>query len=192
MANPNSFKEKVISNQDFSKVIKFYNDINSGCRHNTGCRQDANRIRAYYSSLLRAIIARSHLLFFKIFSNFVYFWPNFHIFCPFLPFFNIFLLFFWKIARMPLLSRIGPDKRIWWNKWLEIGWLFYLFSTYLYFFGTNDAASKSIILSYINIFVWKIEKLLMFCFLLLSNNTLHVMFYTYICYWNTFQYKYII
>ena len=31
-----------------------------------------------------------------------------------------------------------------------------------------------------------------FVFLLLSNNTLHVMFYTYICYWNTFQYKYII
>ena len=29
----------------------------------------------------------------------------------------------------------------------------------------------------------------LFCFLLLSNNTLHVMFYTYICYWNTFQYK---
>ena len=32
----------------------------------------------------------------------------------------------------------------------------------------------------------------LFCFLLLSINTLHVMFYTYICYWNTFQYKYII
>ena len=29
-------------------------------------------------------------------------------------------------------------------------------------------------------------------FLLLSNNTLHVMFYTYICYWNIFQYNYII
>ena len=27
---------------------------------------------------------------------------------------------------------------------------------------------------------------------LISNNTLHVMFYTYICHWNTFQYKYII
>ena len=30
-----------------------------------------------------------------------------------------------------------------------------------------------------------------FCFLLLSNNTIHVMFSTSICYWNTFQYKYI-
>ena len=30
------------------------------------------------------------------------------------------------------------------------------------------------------------------CFWLLSNNTLHVIFYTYICYSNTFQYKYII
>ena len=29
----------------------------------------------------------------------------------------------------------------------------------------------------------------LFCFLLLSNNILHVMFYTYICYWNTFQHK---
>ena len=29
-------------------------------------------------------------------------------------------------------------------------------------------------------------------FWFLSNNTLHVMLYTYICYWNTFQYKYII
>ena len=30
----------------------------------------------------------------------------------------------------------------------------------------------------------------LFCFLL-SKNTLRVMFYTYVCYWNTFQYKYI-
>ena len=56
-----------------------------------------------------------------------------------------------------------------------------------------------------NIFVWKIKKysiqsfkeclffaFYLFCFLLLSNNTLHVMFYTYICYWNTFHCKYII
>ena len=71
------------------------------------------------------------------------------------------------------------------------------------FFGTNNAAWKIIILSCI-IFLY--EKLVntifqkkfvffvfyLFCFYLLSNNTLHVMFYTYICYWNTFQYKYII
>ena len=31
-----------------------------------------------------------------------------------------------------------------------------------------------------------------FRFLLLSNNIFHVMFYTYICYWNTFQYNYTI
>ena len=33
-----------------------------------------------------------------------------------------------------------------------------------------------------------------FClfYFFLSNNTLHIMLYTYICYWNTFQYKYII
>ena len=73
--------------------------------------------------------------------------------------------------------------------------------TRIAFFHTNNAASKSIILSHI--FVWKIEKLLnpifqrmfIFRFLLalffLFNNTLHVIFYTYICYWSRFQYKYI-
>ena len=43
--------------------------------------------RAHYGNLLRVIIARSHLPFFKIFSNFVHFCPNFQIFCPFLTFF---------------------------------------------------------------------------------------------------------
>ena len=43
--------------------------------------------RAYSSSLLRAIIACNHLPFFKIFSNFVHFCPNFQIFCPFLALF---------------------------------------------------------------------------------------------------------
>ena len=54
--------------------------------------------RAYSRKLLRAIIAHNHLSFFKIFSNF----------CTFSPLLNIFLPFFWKIAWMPLLSRIGP------------------------------------------------------------------------------------
>ena len=31
----------------------------------------------------------------------------------------------------------------------------------------------------------------LFCFLLLSNNTLHVILWTYVRYWNTFQYKYV-
>ena len=56
-----------------------------------------------------------------------------------------------------------------------------------------------------NIFVWTLKNysvhsfkeclffvLYKFCFLLLPNNTLHVMFCIYICYWNIFQYKYII
>ena len=45
-----------------------------------------------------------------------------------------------------------------------------------------------------NTFVWRTEKLLnkIFQRMLFSNNTLHVMFYTYICYWNIFQYKSII
>ena len=60
-------------------------------------------IRSYSRSLTWAIIARNHLPFFKMFSNFVHFCPNFQIFCLFLP-------FFWKIARMPLLSRISPGR----------------------------------------------------------------------------------
>ena len=73
------------------------------------------------------------------------------------------------------------------------------------FFCTNDAESKNIILSCIIFLYEKLKNysiqsfkeclffiFCLFCFLLLSNNTLHVMFYTYICYWNTFQYKYII
>ena len=63
------------------------------------------QLRAFFSSLLHAIIAHKHLPFFKIFSNFVHFCPNFQIFCPFLP-------FFWKILRMPLLSRIGPERSL--------------------------------------------------------------------------------
>ena len=50
--------------------------------------------RAFFSSLLHVIIACSHLPFFKIFSNFVRYCPNFQMFCPFLPFFNILFVFF--------------------------------------------------------------------------------------------------
>ena len=60
--------------------------------------------RAFSSSLLHAIMACNHLPFFKIFSNFVHFCTKFQIFCPFCSF----LPFYWKIACMPLLSRIGP------------------------------------------------------------------------------------
>ena len=72
-------------------------------------------------------------------------------------------------------------------------------------FCTNNAAWKNIVLSCV-IFLYEKMKncstqsfkeclffvLFLFCFLLLSNNTLHVMSYAYICYWNTIQYKYII
>ena len=70
------------------------------------------------------------------------------------------------------------------------------------FLCTNNAASKSIILSCIIISYDKLKNysiqffeeclffvFCLFCFLLLSNNTFHVMFYTYR---NTCQYKYII
>ena len=55
--------------------------------------------------------ARNHLPFFKIFSIFGHLCPNFQILCPLLTFFCFFFLtFFWKIVRMPLLSRIGPTQ----------------------------------------------------------------------------------
>ena len=61
------------------------------------------------------IMAHNHLPFFKI-SSAVYFCPNFQIFCLFCP---LFLPFFWKIAPMPLISRIGSKI------WLQVLHLFY-------------------------------------------------------------------
>ena len=70
-------------------------------------------------------------------------------------------------------------------------------------FYINNATSKSIILSCIflyeslkNYIIQSFKECLfsafcLFRFLLLSNNTLLFMFYTYICHWNMFQNKYI-
>ena len=63
----------------------------------------------FSSCLLHVKIACNHLTFFKI-PNFVHFCPNFQTFCPFLLFSNIFLPFFWKIAHMFLLSRLGQGR----------------------------------------------------------------------------------
>ena len=71
--------------------------------------QKLSFLRAYSSSLLRAIIALNHQPFFKIFSNAVHFRQIFQILCPFLP--PFFLPLFRKITRMALLSRIGPVSR---------------------------------------------------------------------------------
>ena len=49
-----------------------------------------NGARAYSSSVLHEIIAPNHLPFFKIFSNFIHFFPNFQIFCPFSKFLFLF------------------------------------------------------------------------------------------------------
>ena len=65
--------------------------------------------RAFFSSLLCAIIACNHLLFFKISSNFVHFCSNFQIFCPFFAIFNIFPLFCSFSEKSPaLFEKIGP------------------------------------------------------------------------------------
>ena len=57
--------------------------------------------RACSCCFMHTITALMRLPFFKKFSNFVHFYPNFQVFCSFLP-------IFWKIARMPFFSRIGP------------------------------------------------------------------------------------
>ena len=70
---------------------------------------------------------------------------------------------------------------------------------------SDDAASESIILSCLMSLYEKMKNyslqsfkeclffvFCLFCLVLLYNMTLHVMFYTHICYWNTFQYKYLI
>ena len=57
--------------------------------------------RAYSSSLMCAIIARNHLPFFKIFSNFVHFCPNFQYFALFKHFFAIFCPFSEKSHACP-------------------------------------------------------------------------------------------
>ena len=68
------------------------------------------------------------------------------------------------------------------------------------YFCTNNAVSKSVVLLYMIFLYEKLKNdsiqsfqecsffvFCLFCFLLLSNSTLHVIFYTYICYWNTFS-----
>ena len=63
-----------------------------------------NGVRAYSSGLLHVVITYHQLPFFKMFSNFVRFCPNFQIFFPF----STFPCPFSKESQsMPLLSRIG-------------------------------------------------------------------------------------
>ena len=68
---------------------------------------------AFSSSLL---IARNHLSFFKIFSNFVNFCSYFQIFCSFLSFFNIFLPFSLKNRTHALTFYDRPC----------LGWVYFL------------------------------------------------------------------
>ena len=51
--------------------------------------------RAYSSSFMHAIVAHMRFPFFKVFSNFVHFCPNFQMFCPFCPFFRPWLDMNW-------------------------------------------------------------------------------------------------
>ena len=86
-------------------IISMYTEILSYSRATNICWMENNPDgkRAFSSSLLSAIVARSHSTFSKMFSNLVHFRPNFQIFCPFSTFFGL----FWKITCMPLLSRIS-------------------------------------------------------------------------------------
>ena len=73
-------------------IINMYTEILSYSRAANICWMEnkTDDQRAISSSLLRTIVARSHLPFFKIFSNLVHFFPNFQIFWPFLTFFSSF------------------------------------------------------------------------------------------------------
>ena len=62
--------------------------------------------RAYSSCFTHTIVARMRLPFLKNFSNL-------YIFAEIFKYFALFLAFFWKIARMPYFSRVGPDE---WSK----------------------------------------------------------------------------
>ena len=69
------------------KVIDIIPGKKSSWSHITFLHKSYNKvfdkIKAFSSSLLPAIIARNHLPFLKIFSNFVHFCLYFQIFCPF-------------------------------------------------------------------------------------------------------------
>ena len=65
--------------------------------------------RAYSRSLLRAAINRLFSKYFQILHTFVQIFKYFAHLCPFLTCLCHCCPFFWKIACMPLLSKIGPD-----------------------------------------------------------------------------------
>ena len=104
--NTKKFYEHEIAAVDLSKIY-FHKNALKTCKPNNRDLNHDWKIRwlgrAFSSCLLRAIIARNHLPFFKILSNFVHFCLNVQIFCPFLPFF--------VKNRKPLLSRIGPARK---------------------------------------------------------------------------------
>ena len=67
--------------------------------------------RAYSSCFMDAIGACMRLPFFKIFSNFIHFCPNFQIFSPFFP-------FFWTLA---WLENSSAEGFVSWNLiWLSL------------------------------------------------------------------------
>ena len=103
--NPNlSYKKNFASTKLWNKIklhinlyildcsFSMYTEILSYSRATNICWMENNPDgkRAFSSSLLHALIAHNHLLFFNIFSNLAHFCPNFQIFCPFLTFFCVF------------------------------------------------------------------------------------------------------
>ena len=74
-----------------ARIIRVY--INKITRNYPGILTIVSQTecRTCSNSVLSAIIACNHLPFFKTFSNFVHFCPNFQIFCPFQHFFALVL-----------------------------------------------------------------------------------------------------
>ena len=92
---------KMIKKDIFTELMESWN-------YNHMVNKWKNMYRAFSISLLHAIIAHNHLPFLKIFSNYAHFCPFFSNILSFFTL-NFFLPFFWKIACISLLSRIGPD-----------------------------------------------------------------------------------
>ena len=88
--------DKTISFCWISKFLEANNCLGVGISSEKGVSKLAWAVNLFKvpttfpSSLLSELISHNHLPFFKIFSNFVHFCPNFHIFFPFLLFFNFF------------------------------------------------------------------------------------------------------
>ena len=87
-------------------------------------------IRVFFSSLLRAIIERNQLPFFKIFLNCVHFCPNFQIFCPFFALFLKNRTCVLTFQNRPWQCKLGLVYKVLYFRMLILIFLVYVLSGY--------------------------------------------------------------